>query len=85
LEAKFRIHMTIRSIFRDSKTVEGIILSLEPDNVGIEKMMRIKMENRKDALEIDVHGEGSLGSLTHTMDDLLRCLAVSLRTLTGNV
>lgn len=65
----------------NNRELDSIIYSLKPDNIGIEKTTSIIMKKVGDVLEIYISGEGKLGSFIQTLDDLLRCLSVSIRVL----
>jgi hypothetical protein len=68
----------------DEKTLDSIIESLLPDNVGVEETTSIRVRRIDRAIIIEVEAEGKLGSFIHTIDDLLRCLSTSIRTLVRN-
>lgn len=83
LEISFKAEIYIDKISKDDRVLDGIIKSLIPDNVGVEETTRIEIYKREEGVGVLVDGKGKLGSFVHTMDDLLRCLAVSIRTLAG--
>ena len=83
MRVKIKAEIIIRKI-PNKRDRDSIIKSLEPDNVGIEETTRILTEEVDDGLSITIEAECKLGSFIHTMDDLLRCLATSLRIVLRN-
>ncbi len=83
LRVKAKAKILIREI-PSKRDVESIVKSLAPDNVGIEETTRIIIGEEDNGISIVVEADCKLGSFIHTMDDLLRCLATSLRTILEN-